>query len=125
GFQPHGRRSRHRAPAERKTAGLLELRSSFRCFSAHEGRFRGARSPTMSTGDDVDRRSGATRGGTVPEPEEPQQVDTTRPNAARMYDYYLGGSANFAVDREAADTAAHVVPDAVAYAQANRAFLDR
>ncbi len=61
----------------------------------------------------------------MPEPEEPQQVDTTRPNAARMYDYYLGGSANFAVDREAADTAAHVVPDSVTYARANRAFLGR
>ncbi|WP_373293111.1 SAM-dependent methyltransferase, partial [Saccharothrix coeruleofusca] len=32
----------------------------------------------------------------------PASVDLDRPSAARMYDYYLGGSHNFAVDREAA-----------------------
>ncbi|MHA6802916.1 SAM-dependent methyltransferase [Salinifilum ghardaiensis] len=61
----------------------------------------------------------------MPEADEPQHVDTTRPNAARMYDYYLGGSANFAVDREAAEAGARVLPDAVRYARANRAFLGR
>ena len=32
----------------------------------------------------------------------PSSVDLDRPSAARMYDYFLGGSHNFAVDREAA-----------------------
>jgi hypothetical protein len=27
-----------------------------------------------------------------------QDVDTDRPSAARMYDYYLGGSCKFAAD---------------------------
>ena len=30
----------------------------------------------------------------------PDDVETDRPSAARIYDYYLGGSHNFAVDRE-------------------------
>ena len=30
-------------------------------------------------------------------------IDTTVPNAARVYDYLLGGTNNFAVDREAAE----------------------
>ena len=29
----------------------------------------------------------------------PDAIDIERPAAARMYDYYLGGSSNFAVDR--------------------------
>jgi S-adenosyl methyltransferase len=31
----------------------------------------------------------------------PAGVDSTRPNAARMYDYYLGGKDNFAAYRAA------------------------
>ena len=33
----------------------------------------------------------------------PETVDVRTPNLARMYDYYLGGSHNLAVDRAAAD----------------------
>lgn len=40
----------------------------------------------------------------------PRQVDVSTPNAARMYDYYLGGKDNFAADRQAADTVLAVVP---------------
>ncbi|SFN27827.1 S-adenosyl methyltransferase [Pseudonocardia ammonioxydans] len=47
------------------------------------------------------------------------------PNLARMYDYYLGGSHNFAVDRAAADRALRTVPHARTFALANRAFLGR
>lgn len=47
------------------------------------------------------------------------------PNLARMYDYYLGGSHNFAVDRAAADHAAAHAPHARTFARANRAFLQR
>ncbi|MBA8824344.1 hypothetical protein FHX42_001691 [Saccharopolyspora lacisalsi] len=52
-------------------------------------------------------------------------VDIDSPNAARMYDYYLGGSANFAVDRQAADQVIASMPDAVLTMQANRSFLGR
>ena len=44
---------------------------------------------------------------------------------ARMYDYYLGGAHNFAVDRELAGQALALFPDGPMNAQANRAFLDR
>jgi hypothetical protein len=42
-----------------------------------------------------------------------------------MYDYYLGGSHNFAVDRHAADRALRNAPHARTFALANRAFLRR
>lgn len=42
-----------------------------------------------------------------------------------MYDYYLGGSHNFAVDREVAVKAVEAWPDLPRVMQANRAFLRR
>lgn len=33
------------------------------------------------------------------------EIDFAKPSPARMYDYYLGGKDNLAVDREAADKA--------------------
>ena len=55
----------------------------------------------------------------------PAELDLDRPNAARMYDYYLGGSHNFAVDRELAGKVLEAWPDMPRAAQANRAFLRR
>ncbi|MEO5877419.1 MAG: SAM-dependent methyltransferase [Streptosporangiaceae bacterium] len=55
----------------------------------------------------------------------PENVDTTVPHPARMYDYYLGGKDNFAADRAAADAAIAAVPDMPFTAQGNRAFLGR
>jgi hypothetical protein len=55
----------------------------------------------------------------------PDTIDIERPSAARMYDYFLGGSHNFAVDREAARQAIELMPDMPLWAQANRAFLRR
>jgi len=55
----------------------------------------------------------------------PEGVDLTRASAARMYDYYLGGAHNFAVDRELAGQALALFPDGQLIAQANRAFLHR
>ena len=52
-------------------------------------------------------------------------VDFDYANAARMYDYYLGGAHNFAVDRELGDRVAAVNPGVVAWARGNRAFLTR
>ena len=54
-----------------------------------------------------------------------QSVDVTRPNAARMYDYMLGGSANFAADREAAEQMMAAGGTTTAPARLNRAFLRR
>lgn len=47
------------------------------------------------------------------------------PNAARIYDYYLGGRENFQADRVAADELAKLVPGAEDAAHDNRAFLHR
>lgn len=52
-------------------------------------------------------------------------VDHTRPNAARMYDYHLGGNANFQVDRDAVERGRAILPDATYYMQQNRAVLMR
>ncbi|MED7923088.1 SAM-dependent methyltransferase [Nonomuraea sp. LP-02] len=54
-----------------------------------------------------------------------RQFDQQRPNLARMYDYMLGGTDNFAVDRLAIEQLAELVPEAVPLARANRAFLQR
>jgi hypothetical protein len=55
----------------------------------------------------------------------PADVDLSKPNAARVYDYILGGANNFEVDREFAKQLQVVLPDAQALAQENRGFLRR
>jgi S-adenosyl methyltransferase len=52
-------------------------------------------------------------------------VDPEVPNAARMYDYFLGGSHNFAADRRTAERLKIAVPWLVDAARANRMFLNR
>lgn len=54
-----------------------------------------------------------------------RQPDLTRPNAARIYDYVLGGNHNFAADRELADRMLEQLPFTRAVFAANRAFLAR
>ena len=49
--------------------------------------------------------------------------DPTKPNAARVYDYLLGGKDNFAIDRHAAAALLSALPDAAIAARTNRAFL--
>jgi hypothetical protein len=55
----------------------------------------------------------------------PEGIDMEQFSAARVYDYMLGGSHNFAVDREAARRGLAAMPDLAIQAQANRAFLHR
>jgi SAM-dependent methyltransferase len=55
----------------------------------------------------------------------PAEVDLSRPSAARVYDYYLGGSHNLEVDRAMAREAIALWPDLPAIMQSNRAFLRR
>ncbi|WP_461121365.1 SAM-dependent methyltransferase [Saccharothrix stipae] len=50
--------------------------------------------------------------------------DVERPNVARLFDYYLGGAHNFAVDREFAHRSMSEIPTA-AMVQHTRAFLRR
>ncbi|SRR6266536_39284 len=55
----------------------------------------------------------------------PADVDLDRPSAARVYDYFLGGAHNFAVDRELAHQIARMTPNIGDTMRANRAFLRR
>jgi hypothetical protein len=52
-------------------------------------------------------------------------IDPNRPNAARIYDYFLGGTHNFAADRAIGDRLIELVPRIPRLARANRAFLHR
>lgn len=55
----------------------------------------------------------------------PQEIDTSRPHPARMYDYFLGGRDNYQVDREAADLVLGELPDILPTVRENRSFLHR
>jgi hypothetical protein len=52
-------------------------------------------------------------------------VDRTVPHSARVWNYWLGGRDNFAVDREAGDAWATLQPEVVDIARESRAFLGR
>ncbi|GLY75849.1 SAM-dependent methyltransferase [Actinoallomurus iriomotensis] len=63
-----------------------------------------------------------------PEPERaeaPAGIDASVASPARMYDYYLGGTQNFASDRRAAQEIYTLIPDLPEIARDNRAFLRR
>ena len=53
------------------------------------------------------------------------KLDTTVSHSARIWNYWLGGKDNYAVDREAGDKVAAMLPSIVAQAKADRAFLGR
>jgi hypothetical protein len=52
-----------------------------------------------------------------------QPFDSTKPNIARIWDYWLGGKDNFATDRELAHKLLGVHPPSAQMAQENRRFL--
>ena len=52
-------------------------------------------------------------------------LDTSVAHPARVYDYWLGGTANFAADREAAERVLAAAPGLRYRVRANRAFLGR
>jgi hypothetical protein len=58
---------------------------------------------------------------------DPAEIDTTAIHAARVYDYMLGGTTNFEVDRAAAEVLTAFIPGGLETAsigvRANRAFL--
>lgn len=51
------------------------------------------------------------------------ELDTSRPNIARVYDYWLGGKANFEADRAEAERLLRVNPDLSRLALENRMFV--
>ena len=54
-----------------------------------------------------------------------RDIDTSKPHSARMYDYYLGGKDHFAVDKQAAEAVAALLPNVFVGARENRAFMHR
>jgi hypothetical protein len=56
---------------------------------------------------------------------EPAEIDTTVPQSARIWNYWLGGKDNYAVDRAAGDEVLARIPDIADGARAERAFLMR
>jgi hypothetical protein len=52
-------------------------------------------------------------------------IDTSVPHSARVWNYFLGGKDNFAVDREAGDQYQAIFPEIMDIARADRAFLGR
>jgi S-adenosyl methyltransferase len=55
----------------------------------------------------------------------PPEIDTKRANAARVYDYLLGGTHKFLADQDVGRAIIAVEPNARAICRANRAFLGR
>src|SRR3954467_7626262 len=53
------------------------------------------------------------------------ELDTTAPHSARVWNYWLGGKDNFAVDREVGDQVLAMLPGIADIARADRAFLIR
>jgi O-methyltransferase involved in polyketide biosynthesis len=54
-----------------------------------------------------------------------EPFDPTRPNIARVWDYWLGGKDNFAADRDLAQKLLEVHPPSAQMARENRQFLRR
>jgi hypothetical protein len=69
--------------------------------------------------------SGLWQGNVPDDAIEPPKIDTSVPHVARVYDYWLGGKNNYAVDRAAGDEAIRIYPDMRSSVRANRAFLKR
>jgi O-methyltransferase involved in polyketide biosynthesis len=59
--------------------------------------------------------------GLAPSP----QIDTSVSHSARVWDYWLGGKDNYAVDRAVGDEVARLLPGIVTHARADRMFLGR
>jgi hypothetical protein len=57
--------------------------------------------------------------------DEPIDLRTDVPHSGRIYDYLLGGTENFPVDRAAGEAALQAVPDLADAARANRRFMCR
>jgi len=54
-----------------------------------------------------------------------EDIRTDIPHPARIYDYWLGGKDNFAIDRDTAEHALGLVPEMLDYARGNRQFMAR
>lgn len=56
---------------------------------------------------------------------EPPEIDTSVPHSARIWNYWLGGTDNYEVDRAAGDQFLQAFPDIAVIARATREFMGR
>ena len=56
---------------------------------------------------------------------DPPEIDSTVPNSARIWNYWLGGKDNYPVDRETGDEYRAIYPEIIDVARASRQFLAR
>jgi O-methyltransferase involved in polyketide biosynthesis len=61
----------------------------------------------------------------VSEDAPPGQIDTTVPHSARIWNYWLGGKDNYAIDRQVGEHVATLFPNIVDEARTSRSFLRR
>jgi hypothetical protein len=61
----------------------------------------------------------------VSEDAPPGQIDTKVPHSARIWNYWLGGKDNYAVDRQVGEHVAKLFPNIVDEARISRSFLRR
>jgi hypothetical protein len=61
----------------------------------------------------------------TPNPDANTGIDTTVPHSARVWNYWLGGKDNYAVDRETGDAVIAVYPQIRVNARESRGFLKR
>ncbi|MEJ3655348.1 SAM-dependent methyltransferase [Actinomycetes bacterium KLBMP 9759] len=61
----------------------------------------------------------------TPNPHANTGIDTTVPHSARVWNYWLGGKDNYAVDRKTGDAVIAVYPQITANARESRKFLKR
>ncbi|WP_298178608.1 SAM-dependent methyltransferase [Saccharomonospora sp.] len=61
----------------------------------------------------------------MPHDETPLKLDLSRPSSGRIYDYWLGGTNNYAIDREFAERQLALAPEIREAVRENRAFLRR
>ncbi len=77
---------------------------------------------SFGAGDDVDATRPAPAEGQTA---EPKLFDTSTPNIARVYDYWLGGKDNYEADRAEAERLIAVYPRLPLLARQSRLFLAR
>ncbi|HLH58805.1 MAG TPA: SAM-dependent methyltransferase [Streptosporangiaceae bacterium] len=59
------------------------------------------------------------------QPDDFPEIDTRTASVARVYDYMLGGTDNYEVDRRAADAGEDLMPGSYALTRNNRRYLER
>jgi hypothetical protein len=72
-----------------------------------------------------DRSAAHGEPGPDPDPAAGTGIDTTVPHSARIWNYWLGGKDNYAVDREAGDQYRQIFAGITVVARTSRAFLTR